>query len=508
MSAAAQSTYVQRHPGLSVVYQVVRDHLDAFRAKLAESDRELPGFVVAELRRAQSCGDLRRGFLRMRCQACGEPRLIPYSCKTRGPCASCAARRMSDTAAHLVDRVIGSKVPVRQWVLALPFWLHAKVAFKPALCSALLGLFIDAVRAWLVSAARDDGIDAGQIGAVTSIQRGADAMRLMPHYHSLFADGVFYRKSPDDPPCFHRTRAPTDLDVAEIVTTVAVRADRLLRRFGVSQNGVDEDEPDPGDVEALLPALAQAPTCARQGATAAARRVTALPARARPRATRCAAMDGFDLHANITAGPQERGSLERLAKYILRPPVPETRLRLREDGCVEMTLRRPARDGATAVVFRPHDFLARLCAILPPPRFNEVRYHGVYSSHAAWRRDVIPAGRPGQNDACETPNPGLALAPSVPKVTVKPSTRLALRPRRLTHQQLLARVWAADVSACPKCGGHMVVVATIMNATVIEAIAACIGVADDTEPPRARGPPRGPLFAPELIKVALRLSAA
>ena len=457
------STYVQRHPGASVVYQVVRDHLDAFQEELCESGRELPGFVVAELRRFLGCGDIGRGFLRMRCQACGEPRLIPYSCKTRGPCASCAARRMSDTAAHVVDRVIGSKVPVRQWVLALPFWLHAKVAFNPPLCTALLGVFIDVVSAWLISAARRDGMGTGKIGAITSIQRSGDAMRLMPHYHTLFADGVFWRPEEGDPPRFHRTRAPTDLDVAEIVTAIAFRAERVLKRFGIARDGVDDDGPSLDDPQALLPALAEAPTCARQRPTPTAAAKPRLPAqkRARPRPPRCAAAEGFDLHANVTATPRERGSLERLTKYILRPPVPESRLRLREDGCVEMTLRRPARDGATIIVFRPRDFLARVCAILPPPRFNQVRYHGVYGPHAAWRDDVIAADRHAGHEGCtltsaasanDTSTEATAKTKTKTKSNSKTKTpvRPPLRPRRLSHQQLLARVWEVDVTACPQ----------------------------------------------------------
>jgi hypothetical protein len=45
-----------------------------------------------------------------RCDAdgveCGHDKLLAFSCKRRGFCPSCGARRMSQTAAHLVDRVI------------------------------------------------------------------------------------------------------------------------------------------------------------------------------------------------------------------------------------------------------------------------------------------------------------------------------------------------------------------------------------------------------------------
>jgi hypothetical protein len=55
----------------------------------------------------------------VRCTQCGVERLVAFSCKGRGFGPPCVGRRMADTAAHLVDRVV-PEVPVRQWVLSLP----------------------------------------------------------------------------------------------------------------------------------------------------------------------------------------------------------------------------------------------------------------------------------------------------------------------------------------------------------------------------------------------------
>jgi hypothetical protein len=65
------------------------------------------------------CGILAHGFLLLHCADCGHDKLVAFSCKRRGFCPSCGARRMAQTAAHLVDHVI-PHVPVRQWVLSLP----------------------------------------------------------------------------------------------------------------------------------------------------------------------------------------------------------------------------------------------------------------------------------------------------------------------------------------------------------------------------------------------------
>ena len=59
-----------------------------------------------ELRAYLACGVLVHGFMRAHCDACGYDRLVAFSCKGRGFCPSCGGRRMVDTAAHLVERVL------------------------------------------------------------------------------------------------------------------------------------------------------------------------------------------------------------------------------------------------------------------------------------------------------------------------------------------------------------------------------------------------------------------
>jgi ribosomal protein S27E len=63
------------------------------------------------------CGRLEHGFLRVRCEDCHAEKLVAFSCKRRGFCPSCGARRMTDTAALLADEVLPQK-PLRQWVLS------------------------------------------------------------------------------------------------------------------------------------------------------------------------------------------------------------------------------------------------------------------------------------------------------------------------------------------------------------------------------------------------------
>jgi hypothetical protein len=83
------------------------------------------------------CFILVHGFLRLRCGDCGHDELVTFSCKPRGFCPSCGARRMARRAAHLVDHVI-PHMPVRQWVLALPIPLRLLLAAQPLLVTPVL----------------------------------------------------------------------------------------------------------------------------------------------------------------------------------------------------------------------------------------------------------------------------------------------------------------------------------------------------------------------------------
>jgi hypothetical protein len=132
--AAAAGVYAPRRPEETLLYQVVTEHLETFLDRSAECDRSVPRFVEREFRRFLDCGILAHGFLRLCCDDCGCERLVPFSCKGRGFCPSCAGRRMADTAAHLVDRVF-PRVPVRQWVLTVPWTLRCRMAFDAKLTS-------------------------------------------------------------------------------------------------------------------------------------------------------------------------------------------------------------------------------------------------------------------------------------------------------------------------------------------------------------------------------------
>jgi hypothetical protein len=219
----------ERHrPEQTTLYRLVQQHAASFIAHTeASTGAELPRFIKDEFEVFLECGILAHGFLRLRCGDCGHDKLLAFSCKRRGFCPSCGARRMSQTAAHLVDHVI-PQVPVRQWVLSLPIPLRVLLAAQPELVTPVLQVVQRVVERHLLG---HTGLksDEGQGGAVTLIQRFGSAANLNIHLHCLVLDGV-YRCDADGSPAFIEADAPTDDELDALLHTVIARLMKMLTR--------------------------------------------------------------------------------------------------------------------------------------------------------------------------------------------------------------------------------------------------------------------------------------
>ncbi len=108
---------------------------------------------------------------------------------------------------------------------------------------------------------------------------------------------------------------------------------------------------------------------------------------------RCVNLAGISLHANVCVPARDRRRLERSCRYAARPPLSTERLSLREDGRLQYRLRHRWRDGTTHMLFEGVELIERLAALVPPPRFNTVRYHGILAPAASCRDRVVPRNR-------------------------------------------------------------------------------------------------------------------
>jgi len=183
--------------------------------------------------------------------------------------------------------------------------------------------------------------------------------------------------------------------------------------------------------------------------------------------------EGFDLHAGV-AVPGHRARLERLCRYVLRPPVTGDRLSVAADGRVVLGLRHPWTDGTTHLAFEPTAFLERLAVLVPRPRINLLLYYGVLAPHAAWRADVVPRG------ACGGEPQGAGGAPAA----APPS------PGGRRWADLMRRAFDVDVLACARCGGRLRLLALLEAGTVTARILRHLGLPTEVPPTRpARAPP-------------------
>ncbi len=158
-------------------YQLVERHYRHFLALREAAGRPLPRYVQDEFEAYLKCGRLEHGFLRVRCEDCHAEKLVAFSCKRRGFCPSCGARRMTDSAALLADAVLPAK-PIRQWVLSLPLALRFLLATDAAALTQVLGTVYRTISAYVFQKARVFAANATMRAAVTPAGRGARKRRL------------------------------------------------------------------------------------------------------------------------------------------------------------------------------------------------------------------------------------------------------------------------------------------------------------------------------------------
>jgi ribosomal protein S27E len=474
--------YARHRPEQTLLYQLVEAHYPAFVAAREAAERPLPQYVQREFEAYLKCGRFEHGFLRVRCASCHAEKLVAFSCKGRAICPSCGARRMAETAALLSDEVLPRR-PMRQWVLSLPFALRFLLARDPEVLTQVLGIVYRAIAGHILKQARLTRA-TGATGAVTLIQRFGSALNLNVHFHMLFLDGAYLTDT--KPPVFRRIPAPSAAELEALVRRIAERIGRALERKGLLVRDCENaylslDPAAAGPMDDLLGhsityRVAMGPRAGQKVFTLQS--VPGQSAEAPQKGLAQAA--GFSLHAGIGIEADARTKLERLCRYVSRPAVAEERLGLTERGDVHLQLKTPYRDGSTHIILDPLDCLARLAALVPPPRMHLTRYHGVFAPHHALRAAITPAGR------------GRGARRGSPERPVEKHVAM-------TWAQRLKRVFAIDIQTCRRCGGSLKVIASIEDPAVIARILKHLRQRPETEPARppfaSRAPPDpSPLF--------------
>jgi hypothetical protein len=466
-SAGSHAQPYRRHrPQTTPLHRIVREHLQTYLALANESDPMgdgVPDHVEREFRSYLTCGILAHGFARARCATCGYDFLVAFSCKGRGACPSCNAKRMAETAAHLVDHVL-PHVPVRQWVLSVPKRLRPFLHHRPRTASAVLHILLRALQTTLREACPKAPRTAS-FGAVSFLHRFGSSLNPHFHYHLCVVDGLFQRveedthQDPADPKSrlhFHEATTLSPKLMENLQHTIRKRVLRHFRRHGLLE---------PHEAEDML-------SWDHGG--------------------------GFSLDASVRIEATDRAGLERLIRYCARPPFALDRLHLVGNRSDQILYLLPGPDlaGRTALRLSALEFLDRLAKILPPPRIHRHRYHGVFAPNAPLRPLVTARAQEDNALAAELPGPPLPL-PTPPTVSSPTSEAPPPRPSDTAPAQpsrwaaLLARIYEVFPLICPTCQTPLTFIAVLTDPEPITQILAHIG--EPSSPPAlhpARGPPQ------------------
>jgi hypothetical protein len=144
---------------------------------------------------------------------------------------------MAELAAHFVDRVL-PHVPMRQWVLSMPWMLRVHLASDPELCRAMASTFLTAVFASYRRRARAQDLLRSSSsfthpGAINFVQRFRSSLALNVHFHALVLDGVYLTHGPAFRPEFHRAPPLDDAEVERVQRDARRRIERVLHSRGL-----------------------------------------------------------------------------------------------------------------------------------------------------------------------------------------------------------------------------------------------------------------------------------
>ncbi|MFM7204933.1 MAG: transposase zinc-binding domain-containing protein [Myxococcota bacterium] len=183
--------YVPRHAQGTPLFRILQDHLETFLAEAEQGSETAGGFLRPEVRstleKYMECGVLRFGFARIHCDDCGHEELLPLSCRFRGFCPSCHARRLAEWSDWVLDTVLPD-VRYRQWVLSWPKRLRVYFLYDDDLFRAFSGIIFDVLTEWMQTVL---GEPDARPAMVVCDQTFGTLLDYHPHSHMIVSHGVF-----------------------------------------------------------------------------------------------------------------------------------------------------------------------------------------------------------------------------------------------------------------------------------------------------------------------------
>ena len=316
------------------------------------------GLADEAVARYLDCGVWDNGFARVRCRRCPQEFLVAFSCKGRGLCPSCGAKRAAELAAFLADEIV-EDVGHAQWVFTVPKMLRVYFLHHRELLGELSRAAAETARELLAAAAGEE--EGFRSGIVSVVQTFGDRANFHPHVHALVTQGGWTVSGEWIPVPYVDERAAEKLFRHKVLG--------LLRRRGL----LSQDR-----IELLL----------------SWRR------------------SGFSVHNRVYAHPEDGRDFEALVRYMMRSPVSLTRLSFSPGGKELVYARKGGHDAGEAAEderIDAEEFVARVLVQIPDPRRHLVRYYGAYSSRVRGQRrkaeNRLEASGSGEVEKAVPPSP-------------------------------------------------------------------------------------------------------
>jgi len=416
--------YRPRHPERTALYRLLEGDFEEYErihpSRYEPRSGPLRRVVRRDVYAYLACGRPMGGFARIRCPRCHAEHLLAFSCRTRNLCPSCQAKRSALFAAWLVEDVL-LDVAHRHVVFTVPKRLRGLIERDRRLHGVMARAAWDTLRDALREAACEPD---GAPGAVVSLQTfGSFGANFHPHLHGLVTEGVI---TPDGR--FHPVIWPEEADLEERFRR---RFLRLLERAG-----------------RIRPETRERFLAWRHS--------------------------GFSVKTTQRLAADERGSLERLARYATRVVLPVGAVELLDGGRVRVETAPDPRTGSTVLEMDRLDLVHAVCQQIPSARMHMIRYLGGYSNRTRRRlraaRALLAGG--GGEDVDTEPSVGTRelLGPDLTFEDAPPRPDSAPSLRQQSWARLLRKVFEVDPLMCPRCRVAMEVVACITDPAVIDAI--------------------------------------
>jgi Putative transposase/Transposase zinc-binding domain len=266
---------------------------------------------------------------RIRCPACKDEYLLAFSCKGRGFCPSCCAKR-SVLFGEFIRQKVLADCPHRHVVFSIPKMFRIFFLYNRKLLTELSRCAWKAIRQYLEVCSPEGTLPAG----ILSIATAGDFLNWNPHIHGLVSSGIFHADGSFVPAGLFQENVLRELFEAHVYKLLVSRE---LIGLGL---------------------IAKMRTWKHSG-----------------------------FHVYVGTAILQKEDAVRVGLYIVRAPASASRLQLTEDGLLKYLAKGSLPNDRCDSLFEPAgqifdalEWIAKVTSHIPEKGAQLVHYYGAYSN--------------------------------------------------------------------------------------------------------------------------------